>query len=81
MASDEKYSLPEAGLMLAGVPVAFVVVVFLIGLPLGLLSAWIRATIWNWFAVPYLHLPHISVWVDVCNWLVYQSILRQSAIP
>lgn len=32
-------------------------------LPFALLSAWMRVKIWEWFAVPYFHAPHISVWL------------------
>lgn len=59
----EKYSLGEAAAVFGFTGIIGVVVIFLIGVPIGLLSAWIRSTIWNWFAVPYLHLPHIGVWL------------------
>jgi len=32
-------------------------------LPFSLIGAWARVKMWDWFVVPYLHLPHISIWV------------------
>lgn len=31
--------------------------------PLALMCAWARVKLWDWFAVPYLHVPHVSIWV------------------
>ena len=56
----DKYSLAEAGLILAGLPALFVAAVVAM-IPLALLVAWMRMKIWDWFMVPYFHLPHISV--------------------
>ena len=39
------------------------VLMFVLFLPLGLISAWMSVKMWDWFAVPYFHLPHISVWL------------------
>jgi len=39
------------------------IVMFILFIPLGLISAWMRVKMWDWFAVPYFHLPHISVWL------------------
>ena len=63
--SDKKYTLWEAaGLFVVGVPVVLLTVAVLavIGLPFSILLAWIRVQLWNWFAVPYLHLPPIPLW-------------------
>jgi hypothetical protein len=39
------------------------ILIYLLFLPLGLLMAWMRVKMWDWFMVPYFHLPHISVWL------------------
>ena len=56
----DKYSLAEAGLILAGLPALFVAVCAAT-IPLGILAAWMRVKMWDWFMVPYFHLPHIGV--------------------
>lgn len=48
-------------LMVIAPVLSSVVVIALI--PLMLLTAWMRVKMWDWFAVPYLHLPHVSVWL------------------
>lgn len=62
MTSKREYSLGQAALLFTAIPV----VMFGLGvamLPLGLLNAWIAYKLWNWFAVPYFHAPHIGVWL------------------
>jgi hypothetical protein len=61
--AKQRYSLGEAAacFVLGGIMSAILLVLVIV--PVGLFVAWVRATIWNWFAVPYLHLPHISVWL------------------
>lgn len=58
----EKYSLVEAALVFVLAAFAMAGIVIL-SIPLDLLTAWVRVQLWDWFAVPYLHLPHLSVWV------------------
>ena len=68
----------EAAAVLAGIPVisgGFAVSMVLF----GLVGAWIRMTIWNWFAVPYLHYIAHAVAADVCDWSVYFSF--QNILP
>jgi hypothetical protein len=60
--SEKKYSIVEIIVAAVSIPV-FAVVAMLISLPVLFLLAWIRVTIYNWFAPAYLHLPVLSVWV------------------
>jgi hypothetical protein len=63
--SDKKYTLWEAMAVFAvAVPVVLLTVgvVTVISLPFSILVAWVRVQLWNWFAVPYLHLPPIPIW-------------------
>ena len=32
-------------------------------IPLALIGAWARMKMWDWFIVPYFHLPHVSLWL------------------
>lgn len=60
MAEKKEYPLMHLGLMVAGLPTLLAVII--IGLlPLALLAAWMRVRMWNWFIVPYFHLPRIGV--------------------
>ena len=56
----EKYTLWESSLILCGVPF---VVAALVGaaVPLILAVAWMRETMWNWYA-PRFGLPHVGLW-------------------
>ena len=63
MEKDEKtakYTLWESALILCGVPF---VVAALVGaaVPLMLAMAWMRETVWNWYA-PRFGLPHVGLW-------------------
>lgn len=60
--SEKKFSFTEALFVLPGSVIAFLGV-YIIFLPIGLLVAYIRTKLWDWFVVPYFHLPHVSVWV------------------
>ena|ERR1700677_737200 len=59
--SDKKYTFWEAVfiLPLSAVFIAFIMVATL---PFSMLTAWARVKLWNWFVVPYLHLPPIPFW-------------------
>lgn len=61
MEDEKKLTVTEA---LFVFPAAVVVVagLFVLMLPFTVLSAWIRLQVWEWFAVPYLHLPHLTLW-------------------
>lgn len=43
-------------------------------LPLDMLNAWARSVIWNLFAVPILHLPHLTMWPMLGLGLVIDSL-------
>lgn len=58
MNDEAKYKEAAIVLGIGGLGMIFVSII-----GVSILFAWIRATIWNWFAVPYLRLPHLSVWV------------------
>jgi hypothetical protein len=65
---EEKYTLVESffiflfgGIIGSGA----IVLITIAMLPLLLLSAWIRWILWQWFAVPFLHLPMLSYWAVV----------------
>ena len=36
--------------------------IMLLAIPIGLFTTWARLKLWEWFAVPYLHLPDLSFW-------------------
>jgi hypothetical protein len=50
----------SAAVLIGGTAGIFIYILFL---PLALLTAWMRVKMWDWFVVPYFHLPHIAVWV------------------
>ena len=58
-----KYTLGEAALIFIAGPILMGLVAFLLVLPMALFDAWIASIVWNWFAVPYFHLPTIHVWL------------------
>lgn len=62
MALKEKYTLVGAGAVFLGVP-AIVLLMFVVSLPFALFFAWVKSEIWNWFAIPYFHLPRIGTWL------------------
>jgi len=80
---EKKYTLLESFLIFVfggvavGVIVPFMVVVTF---PLTMLSAWIRLTLWNWFAVPYLHAPAVPYWA-VVGLGVLVNTFSQSSSP
>lgn len=70
MNKGSEYTLTEAGLVLGGLPVVLVLFTFGLGVPIGLLNAWIRELVWNWFA-PYIGLPQVSLWVMFALGLIW----------
>jgi len=59
---DKKYTFWEwLFITVIGCSTTLVAVLFMI--PIGLIFAWIRVKMWDWFIVPYFHAPHISVWL------------------
>jgi hypothetical protein len=50
------------------------IVIYVVFLPLGLLMAWMRVKMWDWFIVPYFHLPHVSVWLMYGIVILFTSI-------
>ena len=59
---SKQYTAAEWVAVMVAAPMASALVV--IGLiPLMLLVAWMRVKMWEWFAVPYFHLPRVSVWL------------------
>lgn len=60
MSETKKYTLGEIAAYIGVVPMVFGAIA-IATLPLGLATAWMRSTVWNWFGVPYLHLPTVGV--------------------
>lgn len=58
-----KKTLTESLLILLGTAVATPFVLIGVGLPMMLFQAWMRNLVWEWFAVPYFHAPHVGVWM------------------
>ena len=50
------------------------VAIYVLFLPLGLLIAWMRVKMWEWFVVPYFHAPHVSVWLMFALGLSWASV-------
>lgn len=77
--SDRKYSLSEAavafGAMLVGIP-AMLVALTLVFLPIDLAWSYLRATAWNWFLVPYLHVPPMNMWLMFAISLIIRTMQR-----
>lgn len=61
MKSEDKFILGEAALVF-GLSVPITVAVFITFLPGAILLTYIRIQLWDWFAIPYLHLPMIPFW-------------------
>jgi hypothetical protein len=38
------------------------VLIFSLMIPVSLFACWVRVQLWDWFAVPYLHLPSVPFW-------------------
>lgn len=62
MTEKKQYSLVELLTITVATPVIFGLIT-LVGIPIGLLVAWMRELVWNWFMPAYLHLPHIGLWL------------------
>jgi len=65
---EKKYTLLESFLIFvfSGVAVGVIIpLMVVVTFPLTMLTAWIRWTLWNWFAVPYLHVPAVPYWAVV----------------
>lgn len=43
--------------------------------------AWVEVKLWDWFAVPYLHLPHVSIWTMVGLSFLYGLFLPVPSTP
>ena len=43
--------------------VSFFAFIIICTIPLALIGAWARMKMWDWFIVPYFHLPHVSLWL------------------
>lgn len=64
--------------ILSGLPVMFVAATFGLGVPIGMFYAWARVLLWNWFAVPFLHLHPIPFWVMFAVGLLISSFRPSS---
>jgi hypothetical protein len=51
----------------------------LIGLPIGLYTAFVAQCLWNWFAAPALRLPEISFLRMLGLWWMIALLIRSSA--
>lgn len=51
----------------------------LVGLPVGLYTAFVAECFWNWFAVPALHLPEISFLQWLGLWWLIGLFVRPSS--
>jgi hypothetical protein len=51
----------------------------LIGLPIGLYTAFVAQCLWNWFAAPALRLPEISFLHMLGLWWMIALLIRSSA--
>jgi hypothetical protein len=51
--------------LIGGIVIAVSYFAFLVlcTIPLALIGAWARMKMWDWFIVPYFHLPHVSLWL------------------
>lgn len=59
--TEDKYTLLESGVVF-GLAIPALALTVMAFLPLYVLEAWLRSMMWSWFAVPYLHLPVITLW-------------------
>jgi len=57
----KKYTLAECLSIFTFSTLIVAAYIVLVGVPMMLLTAWMRNTMWEWFAVPYFHAPHVGV--------------------
>lgn len=81
MAEEKKYTLLESFFILLGAPLVVLPTLALLAIvcfPLAMLMAWIRWTLWGWFAVPFLHAPEVPYWAMVGLGLLVASFMPNS---
>ena len=78
--AEEKFTFVESLLVLPVAAVVFIGAVFIL-LPFGFLLSWVRMILWEWFAVPLLHLPALSFWQIYALGLIPSTFIHTIAQP
>jgi hypothetical protein len=53
----------------------------LLSFPVALLRALVASTLWNWFAISYFRLPHLSMWRAYCLMVIWSIFENLQELP